>query len=156
MKIYKAIQKILFVFFIIVLIGVVLLLFLNIRPAVVLSGSMEPDIATGSVVFIDREYKPTEIKKGDVIAFKNGDMTIIHRVVEKTSDVEYITKGDANKTEDFGSVKIWDIEGIVIFDIPKAGYIIMFLKNPLGLIAVIIFIGVFIMLGRIFVDTPHS
>ena len=42
------------------------------------------------------EFSP---KKGDIITFHNGDTVVTHRVVKKEKDI-FITKGDANKTED--------------------------------------------------------
>ena len=70
--------------------------FFGIRPYVVYSGSMEPEISTGAVVFTkEGEFSP---KKGDIITFHNGDTVVTHRVVKKEKDI-FITKGDANKTE---------------------------------------------------------
>ena len=53
----------------------------GIRPYVVYSGSMEPEIPTGAVVFTkEGEFSP---KKGDIITFHNGDTVVTHRVVKK-------------------------------------------------------------------------
>ena len=66
----------------------------GIRPYVVYSGSMEPEIPTGAVVFTkEGEFFP---KKGDIITFHNGDTVVTHRVVKKEKDI-FITKGDASK-----------------------------------------------------------
>lgn len=69
----------------------------GIRPYVVYSGSMEPEIQTGAVVFTKVEKLSPE--KGDIITFRNRDTVITHRVVKKQNGT-WITKGDANKTAD--------------------------------------------------------
>ena len=84
----------------------------GIRPYVVYSGSMEPEIPTGAVVFTkEGEFSP---KKGDIITFHNGDTVVTHRVVKKEKDI-FITKGDANKTEDPVPAEASQIIGRVVF-----------------------------------------
>ena len=73
----------------------------------VISGSMEPAIPTGSLVYV-RNTAPSGIEKGDVIAFygslENGSI-ITHRVVSNNSvSGEFVTKGDANAKEDMEPV----------------------------------------------------
>ena len=93
----------------------------GIRPYVVYSGSMEPEIPTGAVVFTkEGEFSP---KKGDIITFHNGDTVVTHRVVKKEKDI-FITKGDAN--------------GRVVFHLPYLGYVIHFLKARIPFAAVCI------------------
>ena len=59
----------------------------GIRPYVVYSGSMEPEIPTGAVVFTkEGEFSP---KKGDIITFHNGDTVVTHRVVKKENGYLY-------------------------------------------------------------------
>jgi len=99
---------------------------------VVSTGSMEPEIMTGSVVFSSLEID--EINPGDIIVFKspqNQDNTIVHRVMD-IKDGEYITKGDNNDNADDWVVFKEDILGKVAFNIPYLGYAIEFLKTPLG------------------------
>ena len=87
----------------------------GIRPYVVYSGSMEPEIPTGAVVFTkEGEFSP---KKGDIITFHNGDTVVTHRVVKKEKDI-FITKGDANKTEDPVPAEASQIIGRVVFHLP--------------------------------------
>jgi signal peptidase len=64
--------------------GLFLILYiLGIVPYVVLSGSMEPSIETGSVCFINKHAKFEDIKEKDVIAFKMKDGTLVtHRAIE--------------------------------------------------------------------------
>ena len=56
-------------------------------------------------------------KKGDIITFHNGDTVVTHRVVKKEKDI-FITKGDANKTEDPVPAEASQIIGRVVFHLP--------------------------------------
>lgn len=92
----------------------------------VVSGSMEPAIPTGSLVYI-REARPEEIETGDVIAFYGAadqGSIITHRVVENRVVMgEFSTKGDANQTPDMNPVPYARLIGKVERSIPKAGAI---------------------------------
>ena len=64
---------------------------------VVLSGSMEPALKTGGIIFTDT--KKTMPGIGDIITYRMDDMLVTHRVTDKR-DSAYITRGDANEGED--------------------------------------------------------
>ena len=72
----------------------------------VVSGSMEPAINLGSVVFTKAE---TDYQRGDIVSFSNkAGQTVTHRIMEiKTSPAgqSFILKGDANNTADGEEVK---------------------------------------------------
>ena len=95
----------------------------GIRPYVVYSGSMEPEIQTGAVV-----------------TFRNRDTVITHRVVKKQNGT-WITKGDANKTADPVPVEESQIIGRVVFCLPYLGYVLYFLKARIPFAAVCIAAG---------------
>ena len=105
------------------------------KPAVVLSGSMEPTIETGSIALIDTKDK-TDIKKGDIIAFTVDNTFITHRVT-RIDDEGIHTKGDGNETADLWVIKEKNITGKTVFWIPKAGYIASWLTSKQGMIIVI-------------------
>ena len=93
---------------------------------------MEPEIMTGSVVF--STLKNEEVNKGDIVVFKspdNEEITVIHRVMDINGE-EYTTKGDNNENEDSWVLFKSNILGTVIFTIPYLGYVIDFMKTPLG------------------------
>ena len=52
---------------------------------IVVSGSMEPNIPTGSFAVVNRNVDFDDVKIGDVIVFKYEEMNIIHRVIETTT-----------------------------------------------------------------------
>ncbi len=105
----------------------------------VVSGSMEPEIPIGSVVYI-KPVPAKDVKEGTVIAFNSGDSTVIHRVVKNYNfDGEFITKGDANEKEDLNEVKYDQFIGEVIYHLPILGQLLMILMSDVGRIYVICF-----------------
>jgi len=71
-------------------------------PYVVLSGSMEPAIPTGALIYV-RATDPYRVKEGDPITFhlNQGGPVATHRVIEIDATNRYfITKGDANNSPD--------------------------------------------------------
>lgn len=98
----------------------------GIEPFITLSGSMEPCIPTGSVVFIDT--KDRDVHEGDIIAFKSGDgqgATVTHRAVKISEDGNtIITKGDNNEVEDLAPLKPEHVIGKYKLCIPKIGLIL--------------------------------
>ena len=79
----------------------------------VISPSMGEEIPVGTYVLI-KEVSPKKVKKWDVICFYSDDPAIkgrpnLHRVVEDPiqdgDKYEYITKGDANATQDSVTAK---------------------------------------------------
>ena len=103
------------------------------QPALVGSGSMEPEIKTGDVVII--VDIPTEnIVTGDVIQFLvPGDIKVMHRVIEiqetETGGKLFITKGDANEEPDSEPVLPDNVLGKAVFTIPKVGWASVLVKG---------------------------
>ena len=119
------------------------------RTEVVISGSMEPAIQTGSIVIV-RPIVPDTIRKGDIIMYSSLDMKSLttHRVVtvEYEPTLKFITRGDANNNSDIIPIAPGQIVGIVAFTIPYLGLLTQFIKTPLGftlffLIPAVILIG---------------
>src|SRR3989338_6822266 len=73
----------------------------GLRSFVVVSGSMQPEIYKGSVVF---SFKLPTYKSGNIISYLNpAGLVVTHRIIEKVSLPEgnfYLSKGDANNTPD--------------------------------------------------------
>lgn len=99
----------------------------------VISGSMAPDIPTGSLVYV-RRAEPEQIQEGDVIVFDGGDGALItHRVVEnRTLMGEFVTKGDANEKEDPNPIAYDQLKGKVAGSIPWLGWIAGLLSRIRG------------------------
>jgi signal peptidase len=154
-KILKIIQNIITV--LIVIIGLFLILTLfpikgNYQVKIVLSGSMEPTIHTGSVVII----KPSsQYKINDVVIFGKDTKTEIpttHRIISSRA-VEgvmlFITKGDANEDPDSKEIRQSDIHGKILFSVPFMGYVIDFVRKPMGIVLVIVIPALFIIFDEI-------
>ena len=105
----------------VILIVFAVMFFSGIRPAVVISGSMEPTITTGSLAFIDTKYD--ELEKNDIVAFERGGTMVIHRLIAY-SDTGWITKGDANEDDDPWRVEDSEIKGKTVFWVSRLGYLI--------------------------------
>jgi signal peptidase I len=107
----------------------------NFQAKIVKSGSMEPAIRTGGLVFI---HPAQTYEIGDIITFGKDTKTQIpttHRIVEVNGEGSartFITKGDANEEADPTATKVSDVSGKVIFSVPYLGYILDFAKKPLG------------------------
>ncbi len=118
----------------------------NIQAKVVLSGSMEPKIHTGSVVFI----KPTkEYKINDIITFNEAEKKtpITHRIVEMRSlegNIFYKTKGDANNAPDNKEIGKDQVVGKVLFTLPYLGYAVDVIRKPIGFMAMIVIMAIFV------------
>ena len=100
---------------------------------VVVSGSMEPNIPVGSIVY-SKETDPAQLQTGDVIVFimpSRGTTPITHRVVSNdTNKGEIVTKGDANEHEDAAPVTYDNVIGKVAAHIPRVGFTAaMFTRN---------------------------
>lgn len=107
----------------------------------VISGSMEPQYHVGSVIFV-KPTEPYEIAVGDVITFKLTDSVIAtHRVVRiDTENESFYTKGDNNEYEDIEPVKFSELVGCPVFTLPLVGYVVVFLKSPLGISIIVLVI----------------
>ena len=92
--------------------------------AVVLSGSMEPELNVHDLVII-REAE--EYKIGDIVVYQNNGMLVIHRIVAMEGEV-VCTKGDANNAEDL-PIALSSIKGKLIFTIPGVGALIQMIKT---------------------------
>ena len=114
--------------------------FLGYKPFIVLSGSMEPSIMTGDMVFV-KETDPDSLKVGDVIAYKSGSAVVTQRIVEVKSEngeTRYVTQGDANNAADQSLVKPADVEGIYQRRVAGAGNLAMFMQTTTGMILFVV------------------
>lgn len=128
-------------------------------PYIVMSGSMEPYIETGSVVFVDTNEIIPEV--GDVIAFReSNDVMVTHRVVAYDVNTNtYTTKGDANNSVDPNPVSPSQIVGTYKQNLSKLGYLLVLLEAkkvniagieiPTGPVLIVFFLLILNMLAAI-------
>ena len=87
----------------------------------IVSGSMEPDIPVGSVVY-SKHIDCDDIDVGDIVAFERNGVIVVHRVtMNRVSSGELVTKGDANSKEDPAPVPYSKVRGRVELSIPNVG-----------------------------------
>ena len=126
MKIFKKVVSYLSILCYVVIIALVLILapmVVGYKPVVVLSGSMEPTYPVGSLIY----YKAAsfeDIKENDAITFRVDDDTLVtHRVKNEISQT-FVTKGDANPTNDTNPVEYQNVAGKTLeFCLPVVGTI---------------------------------
>lgn len=119
---------------------------INFRTFVVQSGSMEPAIPTGSLVFVQSQ---PAYAVGEVITYspeplqanQTPETTITHRLIgtnEVASQTVFFTKGDANSVQDLDPIPEEQVIGKVTTFLPYLGYPVGFIKTQLGFILLII------------------
>lgn len=113
-------------------------------PLIVLTGSMEPEISSGDLI-ICKQIDGSKVQVGDVLAFFDPDSTgtavLTHRVTQITEQdgaLAFITKGDANNTEDRTPVPADNLVGQYQFKISGAGNVAMFMQTTAGLVVCVI------------------
>ena len=91
------------------------------------------DVPINSICFVNQNTAYETISMGDVIVFrKGGNATVTHRVVRITAD-GIVTKGDANNVEDSNPVPYEKVVGHAKSKLPYAGYVVMYIKTPIGI-----------------------
>lgn len=104
---------------------------------IVPTGSMEPTIKTGSIVFV-QPVNTESVHPGEIIAFRSPDNprdTILHRVVTAKDEYgmkSYTTKGDNNTGPDKWTVDPSMIYGQLQFAVPYLGHPVSFIRTKEG------------------------
>lgn len=107
----------------------------SIQPYAIISGSMEPEISTGSIVYVE-EVQPDELLPGEIITFytdAGSEGAVTHRIVENhTRERELVTKGDANAGRDPMAVSYERVIGRVKLHIPCLGWLFPLISGAGG------------------------
>jgi len=115
----------------------------------VVSGSMEPEIPVGSVVYV-KQADPSMIQVGDVIAYQSESDVVIHRVTANRSSMgEMVTKGDANNVEDFSPVPYVDVLGRVEVHLPFLGAFMSIYASVAGKVYLLLIAAFGVMLNLV-------
>ncbi len=152
----KTIKKIVEIIAIILIYNIILIIvssingknfnILGYKAYIVTTDSMQPSINAGDIVIV-KNGKKDKIGQGDVITFNQNDEVITHRVIKNITEennVEYITKGDNNNTEDTFKVKYDDVIGKMVITIPYLGKIISILDNKIIILILLLVILIII------------
>ena len=105
---------------------------------------------TFSLIWVEK-VDSADLEKYDVLVYKNQQGTnIIHRIIRvetSSSGTCYVTKGDANNTEDTYKPKADDIMGRYTGEyIPVIGAIVLFVQSYLGIVTLVALILGLVML----------
>lgn len=93
-------------------------------PSVIVSKSMDPIIQKGDLVVMQKT-DIEDIEIGDVIQYQLEDIQVVHRIIDVKYDEGvryYVTKGDANNSEDASPVLESQVRGKLAFRIPFIGW----------------------------------
>ena len=148
-KFLKIIGNILILLVILVAAPISLPRFFGVQGYNVISGSMEPTISVGSIVYV-KAQNFNELSEGDIIAFESGASVVTHRIISiDESQMLITTKGDANENEDFTPVAYTNVLGKVIGHIPFIGMIAAWLSEASGKIVAVILLICGVILSNI-------
>lgn len=114
------------------------------------SGSMEPAIPTGSLIFV----RPSAgYVTGDIITVRTGDQkTVTHRIIEVLlTDIgpAYRTKGDNNEEADPVEIQLADIVGKTLLTVPYLGYPVAHAQTRTGFLTLIFIPALLIILSEL-------
>lgn len=113
----------------------------GLKSYAIMSGSMEPNIPEGSMVYVKPFTEFDDYKVNDVVTFtdKTKNQSFTHRIVGiDRDDLAFYTKGDANEIEDLEPTPGYLAVGKVQMAVPLLGYAAAALKNTVIRIAVVI------------------
>lgn len=160
-KIFKLITSVAVVVIVVLAVLLVGVRLFGLQVYMILSGSMEPNYKTGSLIYV-KDVDPLELSVDDVITFKlSENTTATHRIVdivsseENDNKISFKTKGDANDMPDGSLVDSEDVIGVPVFNIPYLGYVASFVQRPPGMyisIAISIILVSFVFFCDIFTE----
>lgn len=129
-------QNIILAVLVLMLLSLLLMRLAGVRPYVVMSGSMEPEIKTGSLCFVNTRAAYEDVREGDIIAFLNGvGMPVTHRAVRIT-EVGIETRGDNNDVTDGITTTEENYLGETVLSLPWAGYVCWIISGKVGKIGI--------------------
>jgi len=100
--------------------------------AVVLSGSMEPELSVDDVIII---HKTNDYIVGDTVVYQSGTTPVVHEIISIDGET-VITKGKANNTAD-DPITMDMIKGEVVGVIRNGGAVVRAVKTPAGVIIIL-------------------
>ena len=107
-----------------------------------MAGDRADSIEAGTLVFT---VKNKSYEVDDIITYEGEKVSsVTHRIIAVNEDGSYITRGDANNTEDTEVVLKENVAGRVFATVEGAGSFIAKLTSPIGLLALtVVCLGIF-------------
>jgi len=114
------------------------------KLVVVRSGSMEPTVPLGSLVWLQPQ---DSYSVGQVVAYNHPDANnthtvVLHRIETKTDrsgETSFQTKGDANTSMDAAAISKSDILGAAKYQVDFGGQFVTWLQSQAGILVTVIF-----------------
>lgn len=149
-KICNWISRIIFVVLLILVLLLFVPNFVGYKTFSVISGSMEPNIPVGSLVYA-KSVEFDDLKAGDIISYKLSEDTMVTHRIDSINEEQrtLVTKGDANDNVDSAEVQESQIVGKVAFSIPLLGFIAIYSRTPLAIVASCIIIAILIIVNML-------
>ena len=150
---FSVVVNIVYAAFLLLALAVLLSMFSvgGVRLYTVMSGSMEPTLSTGSLIF---GVPASDYQVGDIVTRTTEDpkVTVTHRIsekIERDGVTVFHTKGDANDVADTEDVPATSIIGKEWVTIPWLGFAVNFAKTKEGFALVVIVPAVIIVYEEI-------
>lgn len=125
------------------------------KPLVVISGSMEPTLKVGGLLYY-HEQNLDDFDRGDILVYQTKEHIISHRIVEQ-KDNGFITKGDANNSADSNLINNKQVLGKgTNWSIPYLGYYADFIYNHKYILFVSVAIIVIDLLNDKYIDVKKK
>jgi signal peptidase len=121
---------------------------------VVLSGSMGDALPAGSVSFV-QPVVPQSLQVGDLLVYelpRDRSQQVTHRIVERRGEgaaLEFRARGDANKAPDDYWIPASNVIGTVWGHIPYVGYVVPYVRTPVGYLILVVAPAAIIIYGEI-------
>ena len=126
---------------------------IGLRVFAILSGSMDPNLSTGSLVITKNQSSYTV---GDIVTIRSersAKENVTHRIseieIDDSGNIRYQLKGDANENPDREMIRDYRVVGKVIAHVPYLGRLVGFAQTQTGFIALIIIPGVLVVYNEI-------
>ncbi|MFF1555573.1 signal peptidase I [Rhodococcus erythropolis] len=126
-------------------------LIFGITPLVVRSGSMAPEMPTGSLA-LARTVAANDLRVSDIVSVTRSDgARLTHRVHDIGAGTQTATvltlKGDANTDPDSEPIVVSEVDRVFL-TIPQAGYVLIWTSTPTALVLVGLCVGGLIFTAR--------
>jgi signal peptidase I len=109
--------------------------------------SMAPTIRSGDLVIDAPPPTGGSFSVGQIITFQPTAKVVTTHRIHAIGENGIETKGDANTTPDVGTIQSNQVVGTVSFVIPYAGYVAVFLQQPLAWLSIVlVLVALFLLL----------
>jgi len=114
--------------------------FFGYKPLHIVSGSMETDIRTGSII-LSKRADFSALRVGDIVSYDNGQELITHRVVAVNPDGSLRAKGDANTRADETAITAENVKFVLVATMNWTAPVAAALHGPAGMVLILLLLA---------------